>query len=241
MNAPSADLPIVEADGVRRTYHLGDGEGATVHALRGVTFRIAEGEYVSIAGPSGSGKSTLLNLLGALDRPDEGTVTFRGRDVADLSDGELAELRNRAIGFVFQSFHLLPRASALDNVALPLVYRGTPRTERRDRAAEVLTAVGLGDRLDHRPNQLSGGQQQRVAIARALVGEPDLLLADEPTGNLDTVTGGEVMSLLRRLHEERGSALVVITHERRIAAEADRRIQLIDGTIRDEPDSEWVR
>ena len=234
--------PIVAADGVRRTYQMGEGEdGATVHALRGVSFTIGEGEYVSIAGPSGSGKSTLLHLLGALDRPDEGTIAFRGRDVADLSDAELAELRNRAIGFVFQSFHLLPRATALDNVTLPLVYRGTPRRERRERAAEALEAVGLGDRLEHRPNQLSGGQQQRVAIARALVGEPDLLLADEPTGNLDTVTGDEVMSLLHRLHRERGSALVVITHEERIAAGAGRRIQLVDGTIRDEDDSAWVR
>ncbi|MBW3562359.1 MAG: ABC transporter ATP-binding protein [Actinobacteria bacterium] len=234
--------PIVAAEGVRRTYRMGEGEdGATVHALRGVSFTIAEGEYVSIAGPSGSGKSTLLHLLGALDRPDEGTIAFRGRDVADLSDAELAELRNRAIGFVFQSFHLLPRATALDNVTLPLVYRGTPHRERRERAARALEAVGLGDRLEHHPNQLSGGQQQRVAIARALVGEPDLLLADEPTGNLDTVTGDEVMSILRRLHRERGSALVVITHEARIAADAGRRIQLVDGTIRDEDDSAWVR
>ena len=227
--------PLVEATDVHRSYRPVDGDdGAAVHALRGVSFAIPHDEYVAIIGPSGSGKSTLLHLLGALDRPTTGRVRFAGRDVQDMSDGELAELRNRRIGFVFQSFHLLARSTALANVALPLVYRGLPQRERRERAAAALEAVGLGDRMGHRPSQLSGGQQQRVAIARAIVGEPDLLLADEPTGNLDTVTGAEVMRLLAQLREERGSALVVITHDDEIAQRASRRIVMRDGLIVDE-------
>ena len=202
-----------------------------MRALRGVSFRVDRGEHVAIIGTSGSGKSTLLNLLGALDRPTEGEIRFLGRDVRTMSDAELAELRNRRIGFVFQSFHLLSRLSALDNVVLPLVYRGTPRRERRDRAERALRAVGLGDRLDHRPTELSGGQQQRVAIARALVTEPDLVLADEPTGNLDTATGNDVLDLLDGLHDDRGTALVVITHEAEVAARADRVIELRDGRV----------
>ncbi|MGH3389836.1 MAG: ABC transporter ATP-binding protein [Actinomadura sp.] len=210
-------------------------EGVDVAAVRGISLRIDEGELAAILGPSGSGKSTLMHMLGCLDRPTTGVLRIGGRDVADLSDSELAELRNSTIGFVFQSFHLLARTSARDNVALPLVYRGMPRGERRARAAEALTLVGLGHRLDHRPNQLSGGEQQRVAIARALVCEPQVLLADEPTGNLDTKTGHEVMDLLERLNAERGVAVVLVTHEPEVAERARRRIHVRDGLVeRDE-------
>ena len=223
------DAPLLEARDVERTYRLG-GDVA-VRALRGVSFTVDRGEHVAIVGTSGSGKSTLLNLLGALDRPTTGEIRFLGRDVRSMADPELAELRNRRIGFVFQSFHLLPRLSALDNVILPLVYRSTGRQERQQRAEEALRAVGLGDRLDHRPTELSGGQQQRVAMARAIVTEPDLVLADEPTGNLDTATGDDVLDLLGRLHDERGTALVVITHEAEVAARAGRTIELRDGQV----------
>ena len=224
-----AAAPLLTADRVTRVYTLGrDNE---VHALRGVSFVVDRGEHAAIVGSSGSGKSTLLNLLGALDRPTSGHVRYDGRDVRDMDDTELAQLRNGSIGFVFQSFQLLPRLSAVDNVVLPLVYRpGTPR-ERRDRALAALEQVGLADRVTHRPGELSGGQQQRVAIARALVTEPALLLADEPTGNLDTRTGEEIMALLEQLHRDRGTALVVITHEMEIAERAERRIELRDGLI----------
>jgi putative ABC transport system ATP-binding protein len=218
----------LEALDVTRTYQL---EGVQVPALRGVTVRIEAGEYVAILGPSGSGKSTLMHLLGCLDRPSTGTMSIDGRDVAKLSDGELAELRNHTIGFVFQGFHLLGRTSARDNVALPLVYRGVARTERRRRAITALETVGLGHRLDHRPGQLSGGEQQRVAIARALVGDPQVVLADEPTGNLDTRTGHEVMDLLERLNAERNVAVVLVTHEPEIAGRARRQIHIRDGLI----------
>jgi putative ABC transport system ATP-binding protein len=220
---------LLEAVDVERTYVL--GSDVEVPALRGVSFAVERGDYVAIVGSSGSGKSTLLNLLGALDRPTSGHVRYAGRDVLELSDTELAELRNRRIGFVFQAFHLLPRMTALDNVALPLVYRPGTARDRRQRAADALEAVGLGDRMDHRPTELSGGQQQRVAIARALVTEPDLILADEPTGNLDSVTGEEIMGLLEGLHDDRGTALVVITHEAEIAARARLRIELRDGRM----------
>jgi putative ABC transport system ATP-binding protein len=220
---------LLEAVDVERTYRL--GRDVEVPALRGVTFAVDRGDYVAIVGSSGSGKSTLLNLLGALDRPTAGHVRYAGRDVLDLSDTELAELRNRRIGFVFQAFHLLPRLTALDNVALPLVYRPGTSRDRRERAAAALEAVGLGDRMDHRPTELSGGQQQRVAIARAVVTEPDLVLADEPTGNLDSVTGEDIMRLLEGLHADHGTALVVITHEAEIAARASRRIELRDGRM----------
>jgi putative ABC transport system ATP-binding protein len=213
---------------VRRSYQL---DGVAVEALRGVSLRIEPGEYVAVVGPSGSGKSTLMHLLGCLDRPTSGVLRVGGREVSSMSDGELAELRNRTVGFVFQSFQLLGRTSALDNVALPLVYRGVPRAERRARARAALEAVGLGHRLDHRPGQLSGGEQQRVAIARALVGEPSLLLADEPTGNLDTRSGQDVMALLGRLNAERGVAVVVVTHEAEVAAAARRRIGVRDGLV----------
>jgi putative ABC transport system ATP-binding protein len=221
--------PLIEAVDVERVYRI--GRDVEVRALRGVTLRIDPGEHVAIVGTSGSGKSTLLNLLGALDRPTGGHVRFRGRDVQELSDAELAELRNRQIGFVFQSFHLLPRMTAHDNVMLPLVYRSTSRREARDRATAALTAVGLADRMDHKPTELSGGQQQRVAIARALVTEPGLLLADEPTGNLDTATGEEILGLLDMLHDDHGTALVVITHEAEVAGRAQRVIELRDGLV----------
>ncbi len=222
--------PVVEVIDVTRSYTLGD-DGTTVHALRGVSLAVAPGELVAIIGPSGSGKSTLLCLLGALDRPTSGTVRFAGQDIATLSDTALARLRNREIGFVFQQFHLLGRTSAIRNVALPLVYAGVPKAERLVRARAALEAVGLGHRLEHRPAQLSGGEQQRVAIARALVTSPRLLLADEPTGNLDTATGAEVMALLGRLGAERGLALVVITHDPEVAAIASRRLHKRDGVF----------
>ena len=220
--------PAVEAVDVRRSYAL---DGVSVEALRGVSLRIDQGEYVAVAGPCGSGKSTLMHLMGCLDRPTSGVLRVGGRDVATLHDGELAELRNRTIGFVFQSFQLLGRTSAMDNVALPLVYRGVRRTERRERAEAALRAVGLGHRLEHRPSQLSGGEQQRVAIARALVGEPRLLLADEPTGNLDTGSGAEVMGLLSDLVRDSGVAVVVVTHDHEVAALADRRVHVRDGLL----------
>ena len=228
--SPEVVVPhLLEADAVERTYRL--GRDVEVHALRGVSFVVERGDYVAIVGSSGSGKSTLLNLLGALDRPTAGHVRYDGRDVREMDDAELAELRNTRIGFVFQSFHLLPRMTALDNVALPLVYRaGSPR-QRRHRAEQALHAVGLSDRMDHRPTELSGGQQQRVAIARALVTEPALLLADEPTGNLDSATGEDIMGLLETLQAEQGTALVVITHEAEIARRASRTSDLRDGVV----------
>jgi len=218
----------LEAVDVRRTYQL---EGVEVEALRGVTLRVDAGEFAAVIGPSGSGKSTLMHLLGCLDRPTGGVLRVGGRDITALSDSELAELRNRTIGFVFQSFQLLARTSAVDNVALPLIYRGVRRGERRRRAVAALESVGLGHRLRHRPTQLSGGEQQRVAIARALVGEPQVLLADEPTGNLDTRSGAEVMGILDRLNAERGVAVVIVTHEAEVAARARRQIQVRDGFL----------
>jgi putative ABC transport system ATP-binding protein len=205
-----------------------------VWALDGVTLTVEEGEYVAVMGPSGSGKSTLMNMLGCLDTPTSGTYHLRGEDVSTFSDDELAESRNREIGFVFQTFNLLPRVDCLRNAELPLIYAGMPRTERRKRAAEALRSVGLGDRLDHRPNELSGGQRQRVATARALVNRPSLLLADEPTGNLDSETGAEIMRLLEQLHR-RGNTILLVTHEKDIAHHARRIIHLRDGRLeRDE-------
>ena len=230
--------PAVEAVDVRRSYHL---DGVSVDALRGVSLRIDPGEYVAVVGPSGSGKSTLMHLLGCLDRPTSGVLRVGDRDVATLGDGELAGLRNRTIGFVFQSFQLLGRTTALDNVALPLVYRGVRRAERRERAEAALTAVGLAHRLGHRPGQLSGGEQQRVAIARALVGEPGLLLADEPTGNLDTGSGAEIMALLDGLVRDRGVAVVVVTHDPEVAAMARRRVRMRDGLIETTPTDHSLR
>ena len=220
--------PALEAVDVTRSYVL---EGVTVQALRGVSLRVERGDYAAVVGPSGSGKSTLMHLLGGLDRPTTGVLRVGGRDIAGLTDDELAQVRNATIGFVFQAFQLLGRTSALDNVAMPLVYRGARRAERRARAREALERVGMGHRLSHRPAQLSGGEQQRVAIARALVGEPQVLLADEPTGNLDTRTGEEVMALLEALNAEQGVAVVLVTHDLDVAARASRRIRVRDGLI----------
>ncbi|GAA0362434.1 ABC transporter ATP-binding protein [Microbispora corallina] len=227
MTAPEPAAAF-EAVDLRRSYQL---DGVSVDALRGVDLRIGQGEFVAIVGPSGSGKSTLMHLLGCLDRPTSGVLRVGGVDVATLDDTRLAELRNRTIGFVFQSFHLLARTPALDNVALPLVYRGVPKAERRARATAALRAVGLGHRLGHRPSQMSGGEQQRVAIARALVGDPKVVLADEPTGNLDTRNGEEVMGLLERLNADSGVAVVLVTHEAEVAARARRRIHVRDGLV----------
>jgi putative ABC transport system ATP-binding protein len=220
--------PALVATDVTRTYVA---DGFTVPALRGVSFTVPAGDYVAIVGPSGSGKSTLMHLLGGLDRPTSGTLVIGGRDVSTLTATELARLRNEVIGFVFQSFHLLARTTAVDNVALPLVYRGVGARERRRRATTVLDRVGLSHRLEHRPNQLSGGEQQRVAIARALVTDPQLLLADEPTGNLDTATGQSVLALLEGLNKEDGVALVMVTHDREVAERANRQIVMRDGEI----------
>ncbi|MEV4174549.1 ABC transporter ATP-binding protein [Nonomuraea sp. NPDC049709] len=225
---PVTTAPAIEAVDLARRYQL---DGVAVEALRGVSLRIDQGEFAAIVGPSGSGKSTLMHLLGCLDRPSTGVLRVNGVDISRLSDAELAELRNKTIGFVFQSFHLLARTSALDNVALPLVYRGLGRAERRARARAALESVGLGHRMEHRPSQMSGGEQQRVAIARALVGEPKVLLADEPTGNLDTSNGAEVMAILDRLNADGGVAVVLVTHEAEIAAHARRQIHVRDGLI----------
>jgi putative ABC transport system ATP-binding protein len=200
-----------------------------VQALRGVSVRVAAGDYVAVVGPSGSGKSTLMHLLGALDRPSTGTLRVGGKDIARMGQDELAKARNETIGFVFQAFQLLPRTTAVDNVAMPLVYRGVRRGERRRRAEEALHAVGMGHRLGHTPNQLSGGEQQRVAIARALVGDPQVILADEPTGNLDSRRGAEVMELLEDLNTARGVALVVVTHDLELARRARRQLRMRDG------------
>jgi len=221
--------PAVEAIDVTRSYEL-EG-GVVVNALSGVSLRIDTGEYAAIIGPSGSGKSTLMHLLGCLDRPTTGALRIAGADVSSLDDTQLAQLRNETVGFVFQSFQLLPRISATANVAMPLVYRGTPRAERIERARAALESVGLGHRLDHRPTQLSGGEQQRVAIARALVSQPTLLLADEPTGNLDTQSGFDVMRLLEQLNTDHGVAVILVTHDHEVAARARRRIRIRDGLI----------
>ena len=221
--------PAVEAIDVTRSYEL-EG-GVVVNALSGVSLRIDTGEYAAIIGPSGSGKSTLMHLLGCLDRPTTGALRIAGADVSSLDDTQLAQLRNETVGFVFQSFQLLPRISATANVAMPLVYRGTARAERIERARAALESVGLGHRLDHRPTQLSGGEQQRVAIARALVSQPTLLLADEPTGNLDTQSGVDVMRLLEQLNTDHGVAVILVTHDHEVAARARRRIRIRDGLI----------
>jgi putative ABC transport system ATP-binding protein len=221
-------LPVVEARGITKVYRM---EGVEVRALDGVDMAVARGDSLAIMGPSGSGKSTLLGLLGGLDRPTSGSLAFEGRDVARLSDDELARLRNQVVGFVFQNFQLLPRTTALGNVGLPLVYRGLGRAERRRRATEALEAVGLAQRLLHRPSELSGGEQQRVAIARALAAEPAMLLADEPTGNLDSRSGDEVLELLTRLRAERGVALVVVTHDPGVAARFDHTLLVRDGRL----------
>ncbi|MBM3433444.1 MAG: ABC transporter ATP-binding protein [Bacteroidetes bacterium] len=218
---------VIHLSGITRDFKLG---AQTVHVLKGIDLDIQRGEYVALMGPSGSGKSTLMNLLGCLDTPTSGTYVLAGRDVSRMAENELAEVRNQEIGFVFQTFNLIPRQTALDNVALPLVYAGVGKEERLDRAADVLRSVGLGDRMDYRPNQLSGGQRQRVAIARALVNKPSLILADEPTGNLDTATSEEIMRLFDEIHDL-GNTLVVVTHEEDIAQRAKRIIRLRDGIV----------
>jgi putative ABC transport system ATP-binding protein len=221
------DGAVIRAENLWRTYQMGAEE---IHALRGVSFTIGKGEYVAVMGPSGSGKSTLMNLIGCLDTPTSGTYVLRGKVVSEMDDDELAAIRNREIGFVFQTFNLLPRATALHNVELPLVYAGIPREERLEKAKAALEMVDLGDRVEHRPNELSGGQRQRVAIARALVMNPSILLADEPTGNLDTATGEEIMRLFRVLHDQ-GHTIILVTHERDIADHAQRTIHIRDGRI----------
>ena len=219
--------PVIEIADVWKTYRMGTQE---VHALRGASLTVERGEYVAIMGPSGSGKSTLMNIVGCLDGPTEGAYALDGRDVGGLSDDALAEVRNKQIGFVFQTFNLLPRQTCLQNVELPLVYAGVGRGDRRARATEALENVGLGDRLEHRPNELSGGQRQRVAVARALVNRPALLLADEPTGNLDSATSDDIMRLFERLYRA-GNTLLVVTHEDDIAAHARRVVRLRDGDV----------
>jgi len=218
---------MIELQSIVKRYVLG---GETVLALAGVDLSIGRNEYVALIGPSGSGKSTLMNILGCLDSPTEGRYILNGRDTSSLRDDELATVRNREIGFVFQSFHLLPRQTALQNVMQPLMYRSMSAAERRGRAESALVGVGLGDRLDHRPNQLSGGQRQRVAVARALVGEPSILLADEPTGNLDSRTSAEIMALFDALHSS-GQTVIVVTHEPDIAAHCRRTVRVFDGRI----------
>ncbi len=222
-----SDGALIRADDLWRTYQMGAEE---IHALRGVSFTIPPGEYVAVMGPSGSGKSTLMNIIGCLDTPSRGTYVLRGKVVSEMNDDELAGIRNHEIGFVFQTFNLLPRATALHNVELPLVYAGIPREERLARARKSLDLVDLGDRMHHKPNELSGGQRQRVAIARALVAEPSMLLADEPTGNLDSTTGEEIVRLFEELHRG-GNTLVLVTHEPKLAARCPRAIRLSDGQI----------
>ncbi len=229
-DTPTPDIVIL-THSLTREYVMG---AEVVHALRGVDIQIKKNEYVACMGPSGSGKSTLMNLIGCLDTPTAGEYWLNSQKVSDLTDDELARIRNKEIGFVFQTFNLLPRADSLHNVELPLIYAGLGAKERRQRAARALERVGLGDRMDHRPNELSGGQRQRVAIARALVNEPSILLADEPTGNLDSATGNEIMALFQELHDA-GQTIVLVTHEHDIAAHARRQIHLLDGKIeRDE-------
>ena len=218
---------VIEIEGVTKLYKMGE---ETVHALLGVSIKVHRNEYLAIMGPSGSGKSTLMNMLGCLDTPTKGKYHFTGKDVSDMSDDELADIRNREIGFVFQTFNLLPRSSSLANVELPLIYAGLSHQDRRTKAVAALESVGLGDRMGHKPNELSGGQRQRVAIARALVNKPSIILADEPTGNLDSRTGEEIMQLFEDLYAQ-GNTIIVVTHEEDIARHARRVVRLRDGLI----------
>ena len=225
-----AKPPVVHVEKLVKTYQMGD---VKVHALRGVSMEIFQGEFVAVMGTSGSGKSTLMNLLGCLDKPTSGSYLLDGRDVSRLSRDQLARVRGRQIGFVFQGFNLLPRTTAIENVELPMLYQGVSSKERHRRAEAALARVGLGDRGDHTPAQLSGGQQQRVAIARALVNEPRMILADEPTGNLDSKTGVEVLQIFHDMHE-RGETIVIVTHDPRIAEQCERVVQIVDGKIEDD-------
>ena len=218
---------MIRLQGITKEYRMGD---QTVHALQGVDLQIERNEMVAFIGASGSGKSTMMNIVGCLDQPSSGQYWLNGREVATMSGDDLARVRNREIGFIFQSFHLLPRASAIDNVAQPLIYRGVPPRERLALAAQALQRVGLGERMHHRPNELSGGQRQRVAIARALVGTPSILLADEPTGNLDSATSLDIMNLIRELHEG-GQTVIIVTHEPEIAEQCQRVVRLRDGRV----------
>jgi putative ABC transport system ATP-binding protein len=218
---------VIDIENITKNYVMGE---ETVHALRGVSLQIRRNEYIAVMGPSGSGKSTLMNMLGCLDTPTSGRYEFNGRNVAEMNDDELAAIRNREIGFVFQTFNLLPRSDSLRNVELPLIYAGMDPGAREERATQALVDVGLGDRIHHKPNELSGGQRQRVAIARALVNNPSIILADEPTGNLDSKTGEEIMALLEDLYH-RGHTIILVTHERDIAAHARRTVHLRDGMI----------
>ena len=227
MQTGATDNPVIQFRNVYRTYKMGD---QVLNALDGVDLDISRNEYVAIVGASGSGKSTMMNIIGCLDRASRGNYVLNGVDVGEMNENELARVRNREIGFVFQSFNLLSRASALKNVMQPLVYRGMARSERKQKAMEALEKVGLGDRVDSRPNQLSGGQRQRVAIARALVGKPAILLADEPTGNLDSQTSREIMALIDQVHDE-GQTVIMVTHEPDIAAHCQRVIRLADGRL----------
>lgn len=226
LTRPSGPL-VIDISGVTKLYEMGE---ETIHALRGVSVQIHRNEYLAIMGPSGSGKSTLMNMLGCLDTPTAGRYEFNGKNVASMIDDELADIRNREIGFVFQTFNLLPRSTALANVELPLIYAGYAPAERRVRAIRALENVGLGSRLQHKPNELSGGQRQRVAIARALVNSPSIILADEPTGNLDSKTGVEIMALFEQLYDQ-GNTLIVVTHEEDVARHARRIVRLRDGLI----------
>lgn len=229
---------VIDIKGLTKTYTMG---ATLVRALQGIDLKIETNEYVALMGPSGSGKSTLMNLLGCLDTPTSGTYLLDGRDVSKMEDSELANIRNEKIGFVFQTFNLLPRQTSLENVALPLVYAGLGKKDRQQRAAEVLDSVGLGDRLDHKPNELSGGQRQRVAIARALVNRPAIILADEPTGNLDTKTSIEIMEIFEEI-QRRGNTVIIVTHEPDIAEHAHRIVRLRDGeTESDEPNERVIR
>ena len=222
-----AQDPLITLTDIGRKYVIG---AETIHALKSVSLTINKGEFVALMGPSGSGKSTLMNILGCLDTPTKGIYILNGNQVSEMTDSELAEIRNKEIGFVFQTFNLLPRSSSLENVALPLVYAGIGRREREDRAQKTLESVGLGNRVHHKPNELSGGQRQRVAVARALVNNPSIILADEPTGNLDSKTSEEIMKLLKEIHDK-GNTIIVVTHEEEIAAHAKRIIRLRDGII----------
>ncbi len=219
--------PVIETNDISKIYQMGEER---IHALRSVTISIQRGEYVAFMGPSGSGKSTLMNIVGCLDTPTGGTYVLNGQDVSNMSDNQLAEVRNKEIGFVFQTFNLLPRATSLDNVALPLIYAGYGKSARQERALEALRSVGLADRAKHRPNELSGGQRQRVAIARALVNDPSIILADEPTGNLDTKTSHEIMDLFEALYAK-GNTIIMVTHEEDIARYAHRIVRLRDGLV----------